>query len=183
MSPILGIIASSRKIVAPAGYESIQTVTVGSGGVSNITFGSIPSTYTHLQIRYIARNSSLSSNTIMRFNGDSGSNYSTHYFLGDGSSASAGAETSSAYIYADILSATSTSYASTIIDILDYANTNKYKTSRGFSGLDMNGSGTVWSVSGSWRNTGAITSITFSIGAGFNFAQYSHFALYGIKGA
>jgi hypothetical protein len=183
MTPILGIIASSRKVLAPASYESIQTVTVGSGGVSSVTFGSIPATFSHLQIRYIARNSSLSSNTIMRFNGDSGSNYSTHYLIGNGSSASSGAEASSAYIYTDILSATSTSYAPAVVDIIDYANTNKYKTAKTLAGLEMNGSGTVWLASGSWRDTSAITSITLSIGAGFNFAEYSHFALYGIKGA
>jgi hypothetical protein len=180
---IAGLYGGGVPPVAATAYESIATSTVGSGGVSSVTFGSIPSTFTHLQIRYIARNSSLSSNTIMRFNGDSGSNYSTHYLLGNGSSASVGAETSSTYIYTDILSATSTSYAPAVVDILDYANTNKYKTSRAIAGLDMNGSGTIWSVSGSWRNVAAITSITLSIGAGFNFAEYSHFALYGIKGA
>lgn len=191
MSPILGARGGlsakaygfTSAVAAGTSYESIATTTVGSGGTATITFSSIPGTFTHLQIRYIARNSSLSSNTIMRFNGDSGSNYSTHYLLGNGSTASAAAETSSTYIYTDILSATSTSYAPAIVDILDYANTNKYKTARSLAGLDMNGSGTVWLVSGSWRNTAAITSITLSIGASFNFAEYSQFALYGIKGA
>ena len=34
--PILGIIASSRLAVAPNSYESIATVTVGSGGVQQL---------------------------------------------------------------------------------------------------------------------------------------------------
>jgi hypothetical protein len=183
LNSLIGIIASSGGAAAAANsYESIATVTVGSGGASSVTFSSIPSTYTHLQIRYIARNSSLSSNTILTFNSDTTANYSTHYLLGNGASASAGAEVSSTYIYTDILSQTSTSFAPTVVDILDYANTNKNKTVRSLSGLDMNGSGTVWIASGAWRNTAAVSSIRLVIGAGFNFAEYSSFALYGIKG-
>ena len=43
--------------VAPvtSSYESIATVSVGSGGQSSIVFSSIPSTYKHLQLRAIAR--------------------------------------------------------------------------------------------------------------------------------
>ncbi len=182
LNTLAGIIASSGGAAAGGDYESIATVTVGAGGTSTITFSSIPSTYQHLQIRYIARNSSLSSNTVMTFNSDSAGNYSTHYLLGNGASASSAGEVNSTYIYTDILSQTSTSYAATIVDVLDYKDTNKYTTARSLSGLDMNGSGTVWLVSGAWRNTAAVNSITFKIGAGFNFAQYSSFALYGIKG-
>jgi N-methylhydantoinase A/oxoprolinase/acetone carboxylase beta subunit len=47
--PILGIIASS-KLSAVGDFESIATVTVGG---TSITFSSIPSTYTHLQIRIL----------------------------------------------------------------------------------------------------------------------------------
>ena len=51
--PILGIIASSKAVAVPNSYESIATVTVGSGGTSEINFTSIPATYTHLQLRII----------------------------------------------------------------------------------------------------------------------------------
>ena len=51
MSLILGILASSGVAAGAANsYESIATVTVGSGGSSTITFSSIPATFTHLQI-------------------------------------------------------------------------------------------------------------------------------------
>ena len=68
-----------------------------------------------------------------------------------------------------------------VIDILDYANTNKYKTLRTLNGGDANGSGNIQIESGSWRNTAAITSITLTHN-GSGFTQYSSFALYGIKG-
>ena len=52
--PILGILASSYPAVSTS-YESIATVTVGSGGAANVEFTSIPGTYTHLQIRMLGR--------------------------------------------------------------------------------------------------------------------------------
>jgi hypothetical protein len=69
------------------------------------------------------------------------------------------------------------------MDILDYANTNKYKTVRTLSGYDLNNAtyGALRSYSGLWMNTNAITSIKF-YADGVNLAQYSQFALYGIKG-
>jgi hypothetical protein len=70
-----------------------------------------------------------------------------------------------------------------VIDILDYANTNKYKTIRYLSGYDANGSGRVGLGSGSWRSTSAVTSITLQgLEYSSNYKQYSSFALYGIKG-
>jgi hypothetical protein len=55
---ILGIIASS-KLSAVGDYESIATVTVGSGGAANVEFTSIPATYTHLQLRLLASRSNM----------------------------------------------------------------------------------------------------------------------------
>jgi len=54
MSPILGILASQNYPRINGAYESIATTTV-STSVSSITFSSIPATYTHLQLRWIAR--------------------------------------------------------------------------------------------------------------------------------
>ena len=65
-----------------------------------------------------------------------------------------------------------------IVDILDYANTNKYKTMRALDGFDANGSGYAVLWSGNWRSTSAVSTITIT---GGTFAQYSSFALYGIK--
>ena len=49
-------------VIMPGSYESIATVTVGSGGAASVEFTSIPSTYTHLQIRAIVRTNYTSSN-------------------------------------------------------------------------------------------------------------------------
>lgn len=185
--PIFGITASSNQFAKLGDFSQIATTTVGAGGATEIVFSSIPQTYTHLQIRGIARTSRVSSPTQdaikIQFNSDTATNYSNHYILGDGSTASSGASTSSASMFADGFTSSDVSYFGVgIIDILDYINTNKYKTIRSLSGWDSNGAGRVWFESGNWRSTNAVTSIKLSPNTGPNFNQYSSFALYGIKG-
>ena len=68
-----------------------------------------------------------------------------------------------------------------IIDILDYANTNKFKTVKAIGGYDANGSGWPSVNSAVYRETNAVSSIKFSSGG--SLAQYSQFALYGVKSA
>jgi hypothetical protein len=188
VSPILGIWASAQQSAfLPGDYESIATTTVGAGGSSSVTFSGIPSTYTHLQVRTICQ-VSYSSNDYdsinYRFNSDTGSNYAYHILRGNGSNAAVGSGTSTdrAFaIYTALVSGSSSVFGTSIIDILDYANTNKYKTVRSIGGADFNGSGGVGLSSGLWMNTNAINSITFANNNG-NWNQYTQFALYGIKG-
>jgi len=187
--PILGIIASAiTGNLVTNSYESIATVTVGSGGSSTIEFTSIPSTYKHLQIRGIARVDRSTTQTYLRlrFNSDSGTNYSYHGVSGNGSTTGTDAGASQDFIETlRFPGATSTAniFGAIVIDILDYANTNKYKTTRALGGADQNGSGEIWLQSGNWRNTTAISSITLLEAITGNFVQYSTFALYGIKGS
>jgi hypothetical protein len=190
VSPILGIWASQNysRYSITGSYESIATVTVGSGGAANVEFTSIPSTYTHLQIRAISRSTASTTNTGVKatFNSASTNYYALHQLYGDGSSAIAGANPASSYIvtgHQTGASASSNIFGTMVMDVLDYANTNKNKTVRTFTGYDANGSGLILFRSSLWMNTNAITSISFSSEAAGNIAQYSHFALYGIKGA
>jgi hypothetical protein len=186
LNTILGSL-SSGVTVAPSSYESIATTTVGSGGSASVSFTSIPSTYTHLQVRGILRASYNLSNTSVRltFNSDTGTNYSSHDLTGVNSSLNAGNETSVAYIpftrgaYDGLTSGIFTSF---VVDILDYANTNKNKTTRTLTGYTSNGEGQISFRSGLWTSTSAITSINMFSNVG-DLMQYSSFALYGIKGA
>ena len=162
-------------------YESIATVTVGAGGSANITFSSIPSTYTHLQVRYTCQASAAAS-FVPLFNGDTtnSSDYRSHNLVGNGSSASA-----ASYAFSDLYSVFSNTsvFTAGVIDILDYASTNKLKTTRALRGVDANGSGNVSFHSIGWNGTNglnAINQIYIKPDTG-NFTQYSHFALYGIK--
>lgn len=72
-------------------FESIATSVVGSGGVSSVTFSSIPAGYKHLQLRGMGQTNRGTygiDELGIRFNGDTASNYSAHMVLGDGASAS-----------------------------------------------------------------------------------------------
>jgi hypothetical protein len=190
--PILGIIASSITANAvPNSYESISTVTVGSGGASNVAFTSIPATYAHLQIRGIARTARGGGpgTTTLNFNFNGGGTYSDHQMFGNGSSTTWSSATSQSRITQNMLvprsaDGSGSEFGVFIIDILDYANTNKYKTVKTSSGLDLNGSGDVRFASGLYQSTSAISSIEFIEPNGpSNITQYSQFALYGIKGS
>lgn len=186
LNTLAGIIASSGGAAAGGSYESIATVTVGAGGTTNISFTSIPSTYQHLQIRWLARNSSISgaNNYNMTFNNDTSSVYAVHDLYGNGTSAASQAASSRANIWTTFVpgsGATANTFAAGVIDILDYANTNKYKTSRQLSGYDLNGSGEVRLTSGLWQSTTAINRIDIGLSSP-TYVQYSSFALYGIKG-
>lgn len=189
---ILGIIASSisgSKVVTGS-YESIATVTVGSGGTSSVSFSSIASTYSHLELRYLARTTrtgAAADYLSVYFNSDTAANYKSHYLLGTGSAADAGDAfgintEATVFRVASADSGTSV-FGSGVTSILDYANTSKYKTVRSLAGVDVNGTGgNIGFNSGLWMNTNAITSITIKATSGTtNIAQYSHFALYGIK--
>lgn len=185
---LLGVVASGAEVASGA-FESIATTTVGSGGSSSITFSSIPDTYQHLQIRAFARGNTNDNidDIAWRFNGDSSVNYAAHYLLGEGSGAYSGKATGLNYAVwmrvANNLSPSNT-FGVGILDILDYKNTNKYKVGRSLSGVDNNNTtGQIMYTSSVWFSTSAITSITLLSTNSSSFRQYSHFALYGIKGA
>ena len=169
--------------------ETIASTLVGAGGVSSITFSNIPQGYKHLQIRIIGRGTTATGGTYAtgnrgQFNGDTGSNYSAHWLDGSGSAATAGGSASLTYLYLGNVTdsaATANTFGVSVVDILDYTNTSKYKTVRYLFGADGNGAGYVEFGSGLWMNTAAITSM-YMVLTGGNFAQYTRISLYGIKG-
>jgi len=187
----IAALTNSGAAAAVGDYESISTVTVGAGGSATVTFSSIVGTYKHLQLRHSCitnRGTYAIEDLKINFNSDTGANYSYHNLRGNGTAAAAGAGSSASYIYLDVASGTSVSnfFGVGITDILDYADANKYKTTRSLTGIDTNGTvagegGRVALQSGSWRNTAAITSIVIAPLNGTQFNQYSSFALYGVK--
>jgi hypothetical protein len=167
-------------------YESIATSVI-TGNTASVTFSSIPGTYKILQIRYFAR-FTLTSDTgspSFQLNGDTNNNYTFRQMYSDGSSAGGGGNTSQSRLSgAQIISDNKSSnmFSGGYIDIHDYASTSKAKSIFSLGGWDANGSG-LWNMrSGVWTSTSAITSITLFPTASGDFKQYSHFALYGIKG-
>ena len=192
-----GIIASAKydsfkannQPVMGGDFQSIATVTVGSGGSATITFSSIASTWSHLQIRYIAR-SAYAGNTSslkIRFNSDTASNYySYHEIYADGATAAAYAGGAAGYMQFDQITAANKSasiFGAGIIDILNYGSSTNNKTVRFLDGWDANGSGAVVFGSALWKPSivAAVSQIDITEFNGSNFAQYSSFALYGVS--
>ena len=174
--------------VAPVtnSYESIATVTVGAGGSSSIDFTSIPSTFKHLQLRWIGRGTDASTGVGLRwrFNNDTSGLMPSHAIYGDGSSATAtyyGSNNPMSLGGFTGANSTASVFGAGVLDLLDYASTSKFKTVRLLDGRDVNGSGFIFFESGLYQSTTAVSQIAIICSAG-NFAQYSQFALYGIKG-
>jgi hypothetical protein len=185
MTPILGIIASqiSGHLASPSSYESIATVTVGAGGSSSISFSSISSSYKHLQIRAIGRDAGANGEYKMEFNGDTTTtNYYLHNLYGDGATANASKANNNTVAPLVYSGQTANAFEAIITDILDYANTSKNKVSRTLAGKDLNGSGFIGLYSNLWNNTAAVNSIVLKVVGGTNFAEFTQFALYGVKG-
>lgn len=197
-SSVLQGFPKSRSLLAgnsaylPPSYESIATVT-GSGSSGTVTFSSIPSTYTHLQIRYIAKSTqggtAASYIPTININGSAASAYANHALRGDGATVAAtgaATQTSISASYA-VIPNSATAYANMhgvgIIDILDYTSTSKNKTLKLMTGVDLNNPGIVNLSSGLWYATPtAITSVAINVPTG-SWTTTSVFALYGIKGA
>lgn len=187
MSPLPPLGFFAKPAAAAGDYESIATVSLSSSAAS-ITFSSIPATFTHLQIRAIAKAAATASDAAydlrLSFNSNTtGSDYNEHYLYGNGSSVGAGVNTNNRIIGTSMGSGNASMFAVNVYDILDYANTNKYKTVRTLCGWDANGSGQVTFMSQVWMKTNAIDSIAIDFNTGPSFGQYSSFALYGIRSA
>jgi len=184
MTPILGIMASqiSGHLYAPTGSMFHIATTTLSTTTAYVEFSSIAADYTHLQIRGIAQGASGGS-ALATFNSDTGANYSNHHLQGDGATATAqgSASTTSINICRNGgISTTADIFSGFVIDILDYANTNKYKTTRALNGHDLNGSGKINFESGNWRSSSAISTVRLTQN-GSGFTQYTSFSLYGVK--
>jgi hypothetical protein len=203
MTPLLtGVFASqiSGHLTPPftstGSYEALASYTVPSGGTSGITLSGFPinGKYSHLQVRYWLPSTPTAGDSIyiqLGNNGiDGGGNYSYHGLYGYNGTNVIGATglANSTRIETHYSAQTGSVDApfSGVIDILDYASSTKYKTTRSLSGHQFNsnattGYSTMWLVSGNWRNSNPITSLKLAFGGG-NLPQYTKVSIYGIKG-
>lgn len=168
-----------------ATYEPIATTTLSSAA-NSITFSSIPGTYTDLILIVFVKATSTATNRYgtLRFNSDSGANYSVNSINGNGTSAITNSDSN--YTSLEMM------YDGTIANgvtlqkwhIFSYAGSTN-KTIIGEVANDKNGSGTVTAGVGLWRSNAAITSVTFR-DDGSSSATYdvgTTATLYGIKAA
>lgn len=178
----LGLL-SQRGGAGATGFNLISTSLI-STTTSSVTFSDIPASYTHLQLRIVARSTAATTlnNITLRLNGDTGSNYGYQSLKGDGSSGTSGYSSSyQTYGYVANMpgASASTGWCATIVDILDYKNTNKIKTMKTFGGnagyLDVTMFNTLW------NSTSAISSIVVADHSGSaSFAAGTRISLYGV---
>lgn len=158
----------------PSTYEPIATNSP-SGGTSTVTFSSIPATYTDLIV--VLSGSTGGADTIgLRFNSDSGSNYSYTQVFGDGSSAGSVRATNETFSRVGPMY---NSQSITIANVMNYANTTTNKT---VIARANNAGNQVNALVSLWRNTAAIS--TLSVNAIFgSFNSGTVITLYGVKSA
>lgn len=160
----------------PSTYEPIATYTATSS-VSTFTFSSIPSTYTDLVVAANLKNDiGVGYNLFMRYNGDTGSNYSCTELYGSGTAS--GSARSINQTFTQALRNDNSNFSASTVSIHNYANTNVYKTTMSRTGSANNPS----VFTSMWRSTAAINSITFVMESN-NLVAGSSVTLYGIKAA
>lgn len=165
----------------PATYEPIATTTLSSAA-RNITFNSIPNTFTDLRIVWVGRNETTADYVEITFNNNT-TGYSFTTVSGNGSAAASNRITSNTKWIPNFppTAGSSTVPFMMTLDLFSYAGSTN-KTGLMTCSSDFNGSGLVIRSVGLWQNTSAITSIKLE-GQGDNFAAGTVATLYGIKAA
>lgn len=155
-----------------ATYTPIQSIVLTSTSGS-VTFSNIPQSYTDLILVATTPTTGSGADYYLRFNSDSGSNYSDTRIIGNGSSAASYRSTSQTQA---VVGTIYPQQGNIINHIMNYSNTTTYKTviSRGgYAGYLSQANASLW------RSTAAITSV-YVFAQSDNFAVGSTFDLYGI---
>ena len=150
-----------------------------STSASSVTFSNIPQGYTDIIVIVSGTLTTAYDTSIsMRFNDDSANNYSATYLYGTGSAAASGRNTNKPDIQA-LGRLGSSTVGNAIVQIQNYSNATTNKTVLGRGGVT---SAEVFSTTGLWRNTSAITKIVMAPeGFSGSFASGTTFSLYGIQ--
>ena len=166
-------------------YVAIATTTVGSGGVSSISFSSIPQTYTDLVVKVSAQTTRVSGNNMdyfkIKFNA-SATGYTDRSLYGNGSSAQSEANNATSYGFDFVVNGTSGSQFSNFEMYIPNYTSSNYKSWSADGVAEENAVAAIQAFNANlWSNTSAITSISFESANAANFKQYSTATLYGIK--
>jgi len=181
---LLGIL-QSQAAGGGATYEHLTTFSPGTASSWSINGLDAYSDYTHLHITatlQAQRNEVL----FMKFNNDTGNNYSMGYIRGgDGSSANASAANyydAGAIEFAEVMARNSEGVSIMSLDILDFRSTTKQKSLRGLTGQSNATRHRIAQGLGSYQSTNAIDSIQMSIQGNYASTSETRFSIYGIRG-
>ena len=157
-------------------YELIASAT-GNGSADTITLGSIPATYTDLVMIVKTKNVSGTSGGRLQFNGDTtGGNYSD-VRISSGNTIDNERDTSEQYP----LNSNPDEFSAGVIHIMNYSSTVIRKSVVALGGYAISGVDNMRIMTGVWRNTAAIYSVTYFNTGSYAFTSNSKITLYGIK--
>jgi hypothetical protein len=162
-------------------YEAIATVTVGSGGAADITFSSIPATYTDLILKYSIRQSNASDFSTLQItlNGST-STFTGRYLEGDGATPGS-ATTPARFIgYLNASTSTANTFSNCEIYFSNYAGSTNKSFSIDYAAETNAATSYMGLLAQLWSTTSVITSISLVPSTG-TLLQYSTATLYGIK--
>jgi hypothetical protein len=160
-------------------YEPLATITLSSAlSTPSLVFGSIPNTYTDLRV-VLSVSSSAGANVYVRFNGDTGTNYSRTFIYARATTPATSKTTNATQVTISDSGVISSTRFYTI-DILSYSGST-YKTALVTAAEGgTNGVGGVAPAVLYWRSTSAISSINLFDSANSWDAETTA-TLYGIK--
>lgn len=168
----------------------ISAATVGAGGTANITFSSIPQTYTDLKLVVNARENYTGGgpwgNLAITFNGSTSGYSETAFYQADTSGGSGASTTTSGSslrsFYAARNDATANVFSNGEMYIPNYAGSgNKHASYESVVDDNSTSAWIILATSGLWSNTAAITSINIASYNSVNLLQNTTAYLYGIK--
>lgn len=154
-----------------------NTLTADTG---TVTFSNLPQGYTDL-IFVINGGMATTTNYAMsiRFNSDTGSNYSLTRLYGNGTTATSDRASNQTYIYT-LAPGRDTLNGNQTIQVINYSNTTTNKTCL----IRSNDAGfNTGAIVGLWRSTAAITSVSVSPEFTANWKTGTSFTIYGVKAA
>lgn len=182
-----GKVIADAGVACGAGAVTKIACTTTAGSAANVTFSSIPGTYTSLEVLYNGRGDTAANDTgvNLQVNADTGTNYDYQAaFFNNAISTtyeSGSAQTNIDLPHIPAASSTAGWAGTGTVFITNYAGTTFMKQLSANGGYESAGNGNRTMISwGMWKSTSAITSLKFFPGAG-NFVNGSSFCLYGIQ--
>ena len=162
-------------------YEAIATTTLGSAS-SNVSFTSIPGTYTDLIIVIAIAGVSAQETPNMYFNGDNSALYSTTQIIGNGTTASSNSTINTTYFYGigSKNAGQTTGVSNIIVQVPNYSNNSYNKT---IISRNNSTSTEINAIVGLYRSNSAVSSINFTVQGGNTYSSGTLVSLYGIKAA
>lgn len=165
-------------------YVALATNTVSGSSTSSVSFSSIASTYTDLVVVFSGKLATTAEGIFVRFNSNTGSNYSVTWVWGNGGSANTNRRSSQTFLPTTWFTGyDSTNENNFIFNVQNYSNTTTYKTSLfRQNNAGPNGAPATLAGVGLWAQTSAINAIEFYTSAGV-YTAGATFSLYGIATA